>query len=503
MNKPNVILILADDMGIGDLTCYNPVSKLETTNLGRLAAQGLRCNDAHASSALCTPSRYGLLTGRYNWRSSLKKIVIHGHGGHLIEDGRLTLGSLFKKAGYRTAVIGKWHLGMDWETISEPETFGQGPDVLESVKPEGLLLDHDKPVRNGPNDFGFDYCYVTPGSLDMPPYVFLENDRITERPNAITGTADFWPTKLSGTTKGIPYMSHWPLGPAAPCYDHQDVVPDSAERVLKLIDDYAESDDPFFLYYPLHAPHVPCLPTPEFEGKSSLGPYGDMVLMIDNIVGRIIDKLDEKGLEDTIIIFSSDNGGEQEFPDHLTSYIYRGFKSDIWEGGHRVPFIVRYPGVVAPGSVSDRVVSLTDMLATFSDMLGLPLSDNEGEDSISNLPIWRGEDRPVREATVYHSGMGMFAIRQGKWKLEMCPDNGGFTRPGAEPLPSDAPGIQLYDMENDVGETTNLCDKFPDVVSELTTKLTGYVLNGRSTPGLPQSNTGPAWWPELNWITEP
>ena len=506
MGKPNVILILADDLGIGDLSCFNPDSKISTDSIDALASQGLRCTDAHASSALCTPSRYGLLTGRYSLRSRLKKMVLQGYEGHLIEDGRATLGSLLKEQGYNTACVGKWHLGLDWETKQLPETFGMDVDVItKDVRLESLVLDYDKPVGNGPNDYGFDYCYVTPGSLDIAPYVFIENDSLTARPAALSGTTEFWPTKNTGTGKEIPYISQWPLGHIAPDYDHREVVPDSACRVLRLIDEYAADDKPFFIYYPIHAPHVPCIPTPEFEGKSPLGPYGDLVLMIDDIVGRIMKKLDEKGLSDnTVFLLTSDNGGEHEFPEfgHSSNHIYRGFKSDIWDGGHRIPYIVRYPGFIPPGSICSQTVCLTDIMATLADLLGFDLADNEGEDSVSNLELWRGADKVVREATIHHSGNGMFGIRKGKWKLEMCPDGGGFVRPGAVPQENDLP-IQLYDMENDPCEAINLCEEYPDVVSELTRELSEFIVSGRSTPGIPQKNTGPEWWPELNWIPEP
>lgn len=506
MNKPNVILMLADDLGIGDLSCYNPDSRLNTEHLDQLAAEGLRCSDAHASSALCTPSRYGLLTGRYNWRSRLKKMVLPGHCPHLIEDNRLTLGSLFKKAGYQTAAVGKWHLGMDWAMKEEPETYGYDEQELlkNRVRPEGLRIDFTRPVENGPNAFGFDYCYVTPGSLDISPYVFLENDRLTERPTRISGSSEFWPTKNTGTGAEVPYMSCWPLGATAPDYIHQNVVPDSADRILGLMEKYAADEKPFFLYYPIHAPHVPCIPTPEFEGKSGLGPYGDMVLMIDDIAGRIMAKTDELGITDnTIFIFTSDNGSEHAFPEfgHSSNYIYRGFKSDIWDGGHRIPYLVRYPGHIAPGSVTDQTVCLTDLMATFADILGYTLADNEGEDSVSNLSLWEGNDQPLREYTIHHSGNGMFGIRKGNWKLELCPDGGGFRKPG-QSVDETLPPIQLYDMENDVRETTNVADRYPGVVKELTEELTKQVVNGRSTPGTPQKNTGPVWWPEINWIKE-
>jgi arylsulfatase A-like enzyme len=270
--------------------------------------------------------------------------------------------------------------------------------------------------------------------------------------------------------------------------------------VINLIEDYSVEDSPFFIYYPIHAPHVPCLPTEEFEGKSALGPYGDMVLMIDDIVGRIMGKLDDCGLTDnTIIVFSSDNGGEHEFPDHRTNHIYRGFKSDIWDGGHRVPFIVKHPGMIPPSMVSDALMCLTDQIATFAQILGVSLLENEGEDSFSSLSIWQGLTSSVRSSIVNHSGLGMFSIRRGKWKLNMCSDGGGFIRPGY--AGDESRELKLYDMQNDAAESANLADKHPEIVKSMVDELTKIIKDGRSTPGIPQKNTGPAWWPELSWMS--
>lgn len=500
--KPNVILLLADDLGIGDLSCFNPESKLNTENIDKLASEGLRCSDAHATSALCTPSRYGLLTGRYNWRSALKQVVLMGYARHLIEDGRSTLGTMFKGAGYNTAVVGKWHLGMDWDINGDDSAFHPSqPKGFEIPTPE---IDYSKPVKNGPNDFGFDYSFVTPGSLDIAPYTFLENGKVTQKPFDIIGMKDFRAASKRGVVTDFEdiRLANWPEGESSPDYIHQNVVPDSANRVLGLIDDYANEENPFFIYYPIHAPHLPCIPTSEFKGKSAIGPYGDMVLMIDDITGRIMNKLDELGIaEDTIFIFASDNGSEISYPElgHEPSYIYRGHKSDIWEGGHRIPYIVRWPGHVPSGIKSAQTVSLVDTFATFSEILGIDIQDDEAEDSFSLLPIWQGNDESIRDYTVQTSGGGKFAIRKGKWKLEMCPGSGGFV---PVELPN-LPPIQLYDMEADVRETTNVYDKYPEVVDELTALLTECVANGRSTPGEKQKNTGPQWWPQLNWMDKP
>lgn len=494
--QPNVILILADDLGIGDLSCYNPNSKLHTKNLDRMADSGIRCTDMHATSALCTPSRYGLLTGRYNWRSVLKRRVLTGYMRHIIEEGRSTLGTLFKSAGYKTACIGKWHLGMDWEVSGDPSILDPTSSVWDVV-PE---VDYSKPVKNGPNDCGFDYSYVTPGSLDIPPYVFLENGLVVEPPCRQTGSKENVPRGVVSDVKD-PRIYSWPGGATSADYVHRNVVPDSAERVLSLIEQYAGGEQPFFLYYPMHAPHLPCLPTQEFAGKSPIGPYGDMVLMIDDIVGRILDKLVQKGIDDdTIVVFTSDNGSENSYPElgHEPSYIYRGHKSDIWDGGHRIPFLVKLSKPLQRSAILSSTCCLADLYATFAELLGISVADNEAEDSVSNLSLWKGSSEPVHPYVVHSSGRGQFGIRKGKWKLEMCPGAGGLNDIGVDL--SRLPPIQLYDLESDIGETTNLWEEHPDVVEELRGLLTACVLNGRSTDGKPQKNSGEQWWPELHWI---
>lgn len=517
MKKPNIILLFADDLGYGDISCLNENSKLNTPNIDRLASEGMICADAHASSALCTPSRYALLTGRYNWRSRLKSVVMSGHAQPLIEDGRLSLGSMFKKAGYQTGIVGKWHLGMNWEESPEPNPLlaDTGTESVEDDRlpaPPGVdgdgpsldRLDFTRPIKNGPWDFGFDYSYITPASNDQAPYVYIENGMVTAPPDRLTGMKDLFKyTQGRGfTATGDLHlnMTAWRESLTGADFDMMDLVPNTARRVLNLIDRFSSEDDPFFIHYPIHAPHTPCVPTPEFEGKSGVGPYGDMVLMIDDIVGRISAKLIEKGIaDDTIFIVTSDNGSEWDFPQlgHRPSHIFRGYKSDIWEGGHRLPFIIRYPGDIEAGSRNDNTFCLVDFLATFADITGQKLNDNEGEDSFSVLPLWKGSSAPVRESTVHSSGRGYFAIRKGKWKLEMCSGSGGIL---IDDENAGTPPIQLYDMEADIRETTNVYDRYPDVVRELTKELTDIVVNGRSTPGTPQKNTGPERWPQLNWM---
>jgi arylsulfatase A-like enzyme len=480
---PSIVAILADDLGYGDLSCFNPQSRIRTRRLDQLAAGGLRFTDAHASSAVCTPSRYSLLTGRYCWRTPLKMGVNWGYSPHLIEDGRTTVASLLRDAGYATACFGKWHLGMDWTGID-----GRCPAEADGVE-------FRVPVTNGPRSFGFERFFGISASLDMPPYVYLDGESPTALPNRISGNPDF---------KGL-----WRDGPTAPDFHHIDVLPTLTRKAVEYVQSRGRSDPPFFLYFPLPAPHTPILPTAEFLGASGTNIYGDFVLQCDAAVGAIMDALEQTGqAEDTILIFASDNGcspraglDELAAVGHHPSYHFRGYKADIYDGGHRIPLIVRWPAQIAPDSSSGQVVCLADLLATCAEVVGTRLPANAGEDSVSNLPIWRGKDTgPVREATVHHSMNGSFSIRRGRWKLEMCPGSGGWSdpRPGEEP--PDAPPIQLYDMEADVGERSNVQDRHPAVVRELTELLSRYVLEGRSTPGAPQPNTGPRHWPQLSWL---
>ncbi len=484
MDKPNIVYILVDDMGYGDVSCLNPESKIHTPNIDRLANEGLAFTDAHSSSAVCTPSRYSILTGRYCWRSDLKKGVLIGYDGPLIEPGRETVPSLLRRQGYHTACIGKWHLGWNW-----PLNSAERKDI-----------DFTKPIENGPLDRGgFDHFFGIVGSLDMPPFVYVENRGPTEIPDRVI------PAKREG--KVI-----WQEGTIGPTFTHEGVLPTFAEHACRYIEERSTAEAPFFLYLPLNSPHAPCLPTPEFQGRSGLNDYADFCLMTDAVVGRVLDTLEACGMqENTIVLFTSDNGCTPlaDFDTltsmgHNPSYVFRGHKADIYEGGHRIPLLVRWPGNIEGGRVCDETVCLVDFLATCAELVGEKLPDSAGEDSVSNLGLWRGEalDQSVREATVHHSFFGSFSIRQGSWKLELCPGSGGWSWPGPGQEPEGAPPIQLYDLQTDIGERTNLCEKHPDVVERLTLLMTRYVREGRSTPGTPQPNTGSAHWPQLNWMME-
>ncbi len=453
---PNVVIILADDMGYGDPGCYNKQSQIPTPHMDRLAAQGMRFTDAHTPSAVCTPTRYGLLTGRYCWRTKLARGVLNGYSPMLIEPGRLTIAGLLKKANYTTACIGKWHLGLGTQ---QPTDYAQ-------------------PLRPGPNSVGFDYSFIIPASLDMPPYVFVENEAVTEAPTATIGDS-----KMRRYGGG----GFWRGGAIAPSFKHIDVLPTCTAKAEAFLRKQT-ADKPFFLYLPLSAPHTPWLPTDAFRGKSKADWYGDFVAQVDATVGRVLAALDDTKLaHDTLVILTSDNGAHWLPEDiqkwnHRANGPLRGQKADIWEGGHRVPFIARWPGKIQAGSTSAELICLTDLLATTAALVGTRLPNDAGEDSYNLLPTLLGKKRdgPIREALVHHSADGTFAIRQGPWKLAMALGSHGFSNPkDLEPEPG-GPRGQLYNLADDLGETKNLWLQEPKVVARLTALLEKYRKEGRS-----------------------
>ena len=461
-DRPNIVVILADDLGFGDAGAYNPASKVPTPHIDRLAADGLWFTDAHTPSSVCTPTRYGLLTGRYAWRTRLKAGVLYGYDPLLVDTTRLTLASLLKARGYATAAVGKWHLGLG----------------------SGERTDYGRPLRPGPNALGFDLFFGIPASLDMPPYVYVENEHLVAPPTDST-QASAMRRKGGG--------GFWRAGPIAPSFRHIDVLPTLTERAVAYVDARAEAADqqPFFLYLPLSAPHTPWLPTAPFQGKSGAGSYGDFAVQVDHAVGEVLGALERGGLaEHTLVIFTSDNGahwleGDIAQYGHRANGPLRGQKADIWEGGHRVPFVVRWPGVVPAGAVTGETVCLTDLMATFAALVGAELPADAGEDSYNLLPVLRGEalEEPLREATVHHSLRGTFAIRQGPWKLIEGRGSGGFTQPAhIDPAPGEPEG-QLYHLEEDPAEAYNRYTERPDVVALLSALLDRYRTQGHSRPG--------------------
>lgn len=480
-DKPNIIFILADDMGYGDISCLNPTSKLNTINLDNMASEGVVFTDAHSSSSVSTPTRYGILTGRYNWRSTLKSNVLDGYSKPLILPGRETMASMLKKQGYNTAAIGKWHLGWEWNNIEK-----------------GINnINYKKPIKNGPVDIGFDYFYGFCGSLDMPPYVYVENNKPTAVPDTIT------------QNKGK--YSWWRKGPTSPDFKHEEVLPNIISRACNYISDKSKSSNPYFLYLPLPSPHTPILPSKEFRGKSGIGEYGDYVLMVDDMIGKVLEAVKQSGEEEnTIIVFTADNGcspaagiKDMESHGHHPNYIYRGHKADLFDGGHRVPCILRWKGKVIPHYVT-QTICLTDFYSTFAAVNNHKLKDSEGEDSYDLMPAINSvnEVLPIREATVHHSFNGEFTIRQGRWKLLLSASSGGWSypKPNDKKALQGLPPMQLYDMYADPKETKNLIDKYPEKANQLKVLMIKYIEEGRSTPGKPQKNDFVEQWNQKDKI---
>ncbi|MDP7062256.1 MAG: arylsulfatase [Planctomycetota bacterium] len=430
--RPNILLVLADDLGIGDPGCYNPLSYIATPAIDGLAAEGMRLTDMHTPSAVCTPTRYGLLTGRYAWRTSLKSGVLWGNSPALIEPGRDTIPFMLRRAGYHTACIGKWHLGLG----------DQDP------------VDYSQPLRPGPLDIGFDRFFGIPASLDIPPYLYIEGNRAVQ--------------PLSKRIEASRLARHggggfWRKGEIAEDFEHDEVLDRILRESQTFLRDHVATrgDDPFFLYVPLTAPHTPWLPKEEFRGTSRAGVYGDFVAQVDDSFGRLLATLEELELsEDTLVIFTSDNGAHWKKSDierhtHLANGPWRGQKADIHEGGHRVPFVLRWPGMVPPGSSRDELLVLTDLYATFAAICGASPLQGAGEDSINALAVLRDEQlkQPPRDTAIHHSLNGLFAIRHGNWKYIEGVGSGGFTQ---IKNPEDGPGGQLYDLAKDPAEQHNL-----------------------------------------------
>ena len=462
-SRPNIVWIMADDLGYGDLSCLNESSKIQTPNLDRMASEGLTFTDAHAPSAVCTPTRYGVMTGRYCFRSPLKNGVLGGGSPHLIPPNRLTVASLMKSHGYTTAGFGKWHLGLDWATKD-----GKLADA------DMANVDFTKPFTHGPTTLGFDYYYGISASLDMPPYTFLENDRASVLPNAVS--------------EGKPFPVNWRRGPIAPGFKHEEVLSRLTEKTTGWIDNWAKTKSkPFFCYVPFSAPHTPVVPRERFRNITGAGDYGAFVAEVDWSVRQILDAVKRAGADDnTLVILTSDNGPERQMEErkiefqHYSAYHFRGHKRDIWDGGHRIPFLARWPARIKPGTKTDELICLTDLMSTCAAIVGAKLPYNAGEDSYNILPALLGEKgKQIREAVVHHSSWGSFGIRQGEWKLLQVRGVGDGPPAKDDKLP---PG-QLYNIVEDFAETNNLYEKRPEIVKRLAALLDQYLAEGRSTPG--------------------
>ncbi|OAM91082.1 hypothetical protein AW736_05220 [Termitidicoccus mucosus] len=497
-------------MGCGDVSAYNPNSAWKTPNIDRLAREGIRFTDAHSSSAVCTPSRYTLLTGRYSWRSERKSGVCGGLSpSTMLEPGRMTVASFLKQQGYATAMIGKWHLGLNWTRAGAKGPVKGADDEFDGEKPyrpkaKDGPADFSKKFGGGPVSYGFDYFLGISASLDMPPYVWLINDRAD--PSKLPAR----PIQGNDSQKQL-----WRSGLAGKGFHHADVLPHMSNEAIRYIA-AQNTQTPFFLYLALTAPHTPILPGPGFEGSTGTTDYGDFCAQVDAVIGNILTVLAAKGLdENTIVIFATDNGAspaanfkELAALKHDPTLGRRGYKADIYEGGHRVPFIARWPARIPANRTSGQLIHLGDLLATCADITGAKLPANAGEDSASILPALTGvvggeaTVAPPHEAIVHHSNNGSFAIRQGSWKLCLCPDSGGWSHPKPGAAPRGAPSFQLFNLDDDPKEKDNLYAQHPEIVRRLGLLLKQYVLDGRSTPGAPQKNAGGNNWPELAWMKQ-
>ena len=457
--NPNIVFILADDMGSGDVQALNPKSKIPTPNLNRLAKEGMTFTDAHSGSAVCTPTRYGFVTGRYAWRTRLKNGVLNGYGRPLIKRERPTIASFLKSHGYQTGIVGKWHLGLG---------FARNSDKDQDI-------DYAKPLDHGPHVLGFEYSYVIPASLDFPPYVYIEDGRVTELPFVTHPSVKF---------PGFLRKGPRPLGfKFEECLDHL------TNKACDFVSQRSKDEQPFFLYFPLTAPHKPVSPHPRFVGKTELGLYGDFVHQVDAVVGRVLQAIDDAGVSDnTLVIYSSDNGSfmfretNQENKDHVedetiqrfhidrhtANHVYRGTKADIYEAGHRVPFFARWPQRIKAASTSETTVCLTDIFATVADAIGQAVPEGAAPDSFSMLRDFEGGKRETtREPVINHSASGMFAIRDGKWKLVLGNGSGGREKPRGKPFQRP---YQLYDLANDPSEKNNIISAHTALARQLEQK---------------------------------
>lgn len=465
---PNIVVILVDDMGYGDPGCFNPNSRIPTPHINSLARDGMRFTDAHAPGPLCHMSRYGLLTGRYPFRTNVNL----WRKQPLIEPDQMTIASLAKSQGYRTAMVGKWHVGF---------------------KEDG----YDKPLPGGPVDRGFDSYFGIRASTDIPPYFYIRNNHAVEPPTGHieANTSEGW-SPIQG--------AFWRAGGIAPNLALADVLPRFTNEAVQVIEQHAASDKaanaPLMLYLAYPAPHTPWLPDEEFAGKSGAGMYGDFLMMVDAQVGRVLATLDKTGMgDDTLVIFTSDNGpvwleSDVERFGHDSCGGLRGMKADAWEAGHRMPFVARWPDHVKAGTTSSQLVCFTDLLATFSDLLGIALPADAGPDSFSFLPALTGKKSgltSVRTQIAMKPGSAsMMTFRSGDWKLITGLGSGGFSKPKRiKPVPHGPQG-QLYNLASDLGETTDLYLKHPEIVARLTAELKKVVDNGRSRMATEKVETG-------------
>lgn len=472
-DKPNIIILYADDLGFGDLGCYNPESKIPTPNLDKLAATGAMFLDGHSSSGICTPSRYALLTGKHHWRDFHG--IVKSFGGSVFKPEQLTLPEMLKTKGYHTACIGKWHLGWDWDAIRTPGKKGNGHDNF----------DWTKSIPDGPLAHGFDH-YFGDTVINFPPYAWIEDDKMAQIPDTKMDTKK-WPKIKEGNWECRP-------GPMVTGWNPYDVLPTLGDKAVSYVESRKDQDEPFFLFFTYPSPHAPIIPNDEFDGKSKAGPYGDFVVESDHIAGRILNALDKAGMTDnTIVVFSADNGPEHyayardaKF-DHWSAKPLRGLKRDIYDGGHRVPFIVRWPGVTKAGETKDALVSQIDLYATFASHLGVELPDDAATDSHDMLAYLQGKAETVRTSHIHNTFDKAWAIRDGDWLL-VDAKSGAHSRNGITQweqrrgYENDNLDVELYNLSDDIGQRNNLAVKHAGKVKAMQALMIKIRDDGRTRP---------------------
>ena len=486
--QPNVLILYADDLGFGDLGCYNKKSRIPTPNLDRLASESVRFTDGHSSSGICTPSRFAMLTGRHHWRDFHG--IVNAFGGSVFKPERLTLPEMLKEKGYKTAAIGKWHLGWNWDAIRNKEvraiTVQEGRRKKQQLGPEAF--DWTKSIPNGPLDHGFDY-YFGDTVINFPPYCWIENDKVVKAPDTLMQTGKWKKIKEGG----------WECrpGPMVTGWDPYENIPTTTKKGVEYIKKAAEAEEPFFLYFAYPAPHAPIIPNDEFDGKSKAGPYGDFVYETDHSIGQLLQALKDSGqAENTIVIFSADNGPEHyayardaKF-DHWSAHPFRGLKRDAYEGGHHVPFMIKYPGVTMAGTVNDALVSQIDIMATLASVVGYDLPDkNAAEDSHDLLPLLKGEVKSIRTSHIHNTFDHTWAFREGDWVL-VTGKSGHHSRVTKEWLKKhDYPKVEskqprLFNLREDIGQRNDLAAKHPEKVKAMETSLARIRAQGYSAPRL-------------------
>ena len=479
--KPNIVIIYADDMGYGDLQCQNEDSKIPTPYLNKLASEGMRFTDAHSSSGICSPSRYALLTGTYHWRR--QHDIVNSFGPPFFNESDVTLPELLKTNGYKTAAIGKWHLGWNWKFKNEPsgEVF-QWNKKRKFYKPEDI--DWSGPLTGGPLDQGFDY-YFGDGTINFPPYAWIENDQFIELPKAVMDVHNVGFNVNEGEWEFRP-------GPKVEGWNPYEVLPTLTKKTVAYINQQ-EADKPFFLYMALPSPHAPIIPNKEFVGKSEAGPYGDYMFQTDWVAGQVMKALKEKGLDkNTIVIFTADNGPEKyaferaEKYEHFSMGDFRGLKRDVWEGGHHVPFIIKWPDHIKANTISEEVISQVDIMATLAEITKTSIPANAAPDSYNLLPLINGKKykNPLREATVHNTYDGIWGLRKGKWLYINKPSGEHSKMPDSfKKLRGykdfNTPAL-LFDMNKDAEQRNNIFEAHPDVIQEMSTILEAYRKQGYS-----------------------